>query len=33
VLAHQHPQHSRNHDGPARLGLDLLRNGRLHAIA
>ena len=33
VLAHQHPLHSRNQGEPARLGLELLRNGRLHAVA
>lgn len=33
VLAHQHPLHSRNQGKPARLGLELLRNGRLHAVA
>ncbi len=33
VLAHQHPLYSRNQGEPARLGLELLRNGRLHAVA
>ncbi len=33
VLAHQHPLHLRHHGEPARLGLELLRNGRLHAVA
>jgi len=41
VLARQHPHHDSRRqtrsgsraNQPARLGLDLLRNGRLHAVA
>lgn len=32
VVPRQHPHHSRNRDEPLRLGLDLLRNGLLHAV-
>jgi phosphoribosylformylglycinamidine synthase len=33
VLARQHPRHDSHSHEPARLGLHLLRNGRLHAVA
>jgi phosphoribosylformylglycinamidine synthase I len=32
VVPRQHPHHSRHRDEPLRLGLDLLRNGLLHAV-